>query len=664
MASLQAYLSLEASVATTMQGRWRKIAAELLQDLEPLLKAGKFADAHGRVNSLSLDGVVKHERNRIEELAVSSLLFGAHNCAGKLADTAFVKKTQPLPDALQHGVDQLIVIVEHDGAELIRKTLHELIRDQELLAKVVKADMAVQDLIDNGGMISSEETAPQRRSLYVHRPIIQTDELQEWAKAQGFESMLPPDDLHATVCYSKVPVDWNATQQDPLSLTVEGGKRQIKRFGDAIVLQFESAALQKRWQEFQDIGASWDHDQYRPHVTLSYDPNLDITDIEPFTGPLVFGGEVFQPIKNNWADDIDEVELRKAESSLADRLNDAVMGTGKAVIDLGANLTTSRLVTFGYLAEARERSITTYQVSEVLDDHTCPVCEYMHGKTFSVEEEYTRVLQALTTQNPQELKSIAPWPSQTKAGLRALNSMTLNEMQSNGYGSPPFHPGCRGVLLNEGTVEEKIALHRMPLVAEVPVEASKVRVLDPDAEDILTTNFKMKHRSEMRPSHQKLPGYVEDTKTDTPSLWKYTGSDYDPVNAYLRGQLKPGQITPEITKIVDDMDAMMQPTQMEFVTYRGLPGKFEEALGLDVGDSFDMPSFTSVSRSAEQASRFAHKGVVFQIRLPEGTPAIITNYSESEIILPRNRELRIVEKHTIPAPYENGPTVLLVAELV
>lgn len=482
MPSLQAYLSLEESVASTMHSRWRKIAADVLREIEPLVQAGKFVDAHAYIDRLSLSGVVETERNRIEELAVSSVLFGAHNCAGKLSETSFVKKTQRLPDAIQHGLDQLTVMVEHDGADLIRKMLHDFVREEELLAKVLKADMSVADLAD-GGEASPEQASFNRSSLYVYRPLIDTHELIEWATLQGFPSILEPDDLHVTVCYSKVPVDWNAIQQDPLSLYVGlSGKREIKRFGDAIVLTFSSQALQSRWQQFQDIGASWDHEQYNPHVTLSYDPNFDITNVEPFQGPLQFGGEVFQQIKNNWADDLEEIELRKAEQSLADRLNDAVMGTGKAVIDLGANLTTSRLVTFGFLAEAKERQVTTYQVAEVLDDHTCPVCKYMHGKTFSVEEEYTKILRALTTQDPQELKSVSPWPKQSKAGLRDLNSMSLKSLQSNGYGSPPYHPGCRGLVVNEGTVTEHYAVNKLPSSYwEAPAAAATISVPKPTA---------------------------------------------------------------------------------------------------------------------------------------------------------------------------------------
>lgn len=533
MPALQAYLSLEESVATTMHGRWQKVAAELLRTVEPLISGGKFVDAHAYIDRMNLQGVVGAERNRIEELAVSSVLFGAHNCAGKLSETSFVKKTQPLPDAIQHGLDQLTVIVEHDGADLIRKMLHDFVRDEELLAKVVKNDMAAADLA-NGGEATPEQGGFARGSLYVYRPVLEPEALIAWAKAQDFPSMLEPDDLHVTVCYSKAPVNWNDIQQDPTSLYVGTSMpRAIKRFGDAIVLLFGSQALQGRWQQFQDIGASWDHDGYNPHITLSYDPDFDISNVEPFDGSILLGGEVFQQVKNNWADDLDEVELRKAEASLADRLNDAVMGTGKAVIDLGANLTTSRLVTFGFLSEAKERQITTYQVAEVLDGHTCPVCKYMHGKTFDVAQEYTRILQTLTTQDPQELKSIAPWPKQSKAGLRDLNGMSLKSMQSAGFGSPPYHPGCRGLVVNAGTVTEHIELHKMPAsywAAPAAAAAETLSVPKPTATRVGGVVV-------AKPQFMyDLIDKIKDQKLRETALWYWNDNNIDALQELLRDQ--------------------------------------------------------------------------------------------------------------------------------
>lgn len=492
MASSKVLLSLEASVATTMQSEWLRIAKGLMANLEPLIAAGNFSEAHYQADHMTMKGVVSDSRNRIDELATSALLFGAGNAADRIANTSFVKGTQELPYALTQACDQLSAMVEVNGGEFVRSALHELIREEELFAKasLMKADFTAADLAE-GGALNPEQLQTTRKTLYVNRPLALTNELIQWAKDQGFPSSLPAEELHVTICYSKAPVDWDkfvgpSDDGGYDTVVASGGKREVKRFGDAIVLTFESVELQTRHQEFLDGGASFDFDSYKPHITISYDPDFDISGVEPFSGDLEFGLEIWQQIKENWADKLTEIRLKKAELSLADRLNEAVLGTGKMVVDVGANLTTTRLVTFGFLAEAQERQLTTYQINEELDDRTCPVCEYMHGKTFQVASEYSRVLSALATQDPRELKSSAPWPKQTKAGLQALNGMTEAELQAAGYGSPPFHPGCRGILAKVGTVEETIPLGKMKIpsvtVAQVrpkpePVDLGPVTVV-------------------------------------------------------------------------------------------------------------------------------------------------------------------------------------------
>lgn len=289
MVKLEAFLSLEGSVAGTINATMNKVTAKAVSQLLPLIEDGKWDDAHDIANRFHMNGVVGAQRRRLEELAVSALLFGAQNVTGSPASTSFVRGEQQLPWAMQQALDQLTEMVETLGGEQVRNAIHNFVRAQEI-----------------------------------------------------------------------VPVE--------------------------------------------------------------------------------------------------KSELRKADQALVDMLNAAVMGTGKMQVDLSANLTTSRLVSLGFLAEAAEKSVTTYQVNEVLDSRTCPVCQYMHGKTFSVEQEYNRVLTALGTSDPKELKAIAPWPSSSKAGLRDLNGMSLSDMQAAGYGSPPYHPLCRGVLVMTGTITEQIPL--------------------------------------------------------------------------------------------------------------------------------------------------------------------------------------------------------------
>jgi len=73
------------------------------------------------------------------------------------------------------------------------------------------------------------------------------------------------------------------------------------------VLRFESQALTDRWQQIVDAGASWDYEDYKPHVTISFDaPDIDVDSIEPYAGELVFGPEIFAELKEDWKDTITE----------------------------------------------------------------------------------------------------------------------------------------------------------------------------------------------------------------------------------------------------------------------------------------------------------------------------------------------------------------------
>ncbi len=137
---------------------------------------------------------------------------------------------------------------------------------------------------------------------------------------------------------------------------------------------------------------------------------------------------------------------------LARRINAAVSGRGKALFDAGANMTTSRLVSFGFLSEATAAGQTTYQITEVLDGRTCAVCRRMHGKTFTVMEPLVRIEQQLLLQDPAEMKAAFPFPKTSKAGLRELDGLSPKEIAERGWDAPPYHPRCRGIMQVTGTV--------------------------------------------------------------------------------------------------------------------------------------------------------------------------------------------------------------------
>ena len=144
-------------------------------------------------------------------------------------------------------------------------------------------------------------------TLYVNRPVTNAEAVIAWAKANGFKTTLQPDDMHVTVCFSKAKLDWSSLVAESVHLSVSGGQRAIKRFGEeAVVLVFESEALGNRHDEFMAAGASFDYDEYHPHVTLSYDGEIDIDAIVPYAGPIHLGAEEFQPVVEGWKDKVVE----------------------------------------------------------------------------------------------------------------------------------------------------------------------------------------------------------------------------------------------------------------------------------------------------------------------------------------------------------------------
>jgi DNA topoisomerase-1 len=149
------------------------------------------------------------------------------------------------------------------------------------------------------------------RPLYVQRRL--TPECAEafitWAKSQGFTKVLAPEELHVTVVYSKDPVDWESLAEDDTELLANDGQRKVEPLGDggAVVLKFKSDRLQARWNAWRKAGASWDYENYQPHVTITYkNPLEDLKAVQPFTGPLEFQGEEFEPINDTYAETVVE----------------------------------------------------------------------------------------------------------------------------------------------------------------------------------------------------------------------------------------------------------------------------------------------------------------------------------------------------------------------
>lgn len=138
---------------------------------------------------------------------------------------------------------------------------------------------------------------------------------------------------------------------------------------------------------------------------------------------------------------------KKSTDDLADMLNAAVDGTSKMMSSISANLSTSRLVSYGFLHGAHELGIRKYQLQAVLDERTSDICRELDGRVFEVDRALSYAERVLRTTDPEELKSIAPFLKGTKAAIKHLHETSDQDLQAQGVMVPPFHPGCRTVLV-------------------------------------------------------------------------------------------------------------------------------------------------------------------------------------------------------------------------
>lgn len=358
--------------------------------------------------------------------------------------------------------------------------------------------------------------------------------------------------------------------------------------------------------------------------------------------------EFLHSLNDDQGDDSLFDKLFKAEKSLAERLNEAVMNDTEVRPSVAANLTTSRLVALGYLSEAKELGQTTYQINEILDSRTCPVCRYMHGKTFKVDEAFSRVVTALSTTDPKELKDIAPWPSQTKDGLADLYELSADELASRGFNVPPFHPYCRGYLTITGSVVEEFPVGSLNMVAEILANADPAEVKE--NYDALTA---------------AVPSVFSDDNKDMIVEWGLAG--YLSINRNLRRGIPEGTdkdmrryYRDQLKRMDDAMTKWALP--QDVVLYRGV-ANYEAAFGVQTLDEIvnkriKDKGFMSTTASLDLASEFGGtKGAVMELLVPAGTNAIIPEALDGadisdvmEVILPRNLTLKILSVDTFANP--------------
>lgn len=148
------------------------------------------------------------------------------------------------------------------------------------------------------------------KTLYVHRKVLNASSIVDWAKSQQLSSILPPKEFHITQMFCKSEFDWSLVPRKKNIIKLpESNNRKISMFGDAFVIQLSSKYLQRRWKEFMDNGTTYDFSSYKPHLTVTFSMKYVPDDIEPFTGPIILGPEIYKEVNLEFKKKLKEIPL-------------------------------------------------------------------------------------------------------------------------------------------------------------------------------------------------------------------------------------------------------------------------------------------------------------------------------------------------------------------
>lgn len=138
-------------------------------------------------------------------------------------------------------------------------------------------------------------------TLFLFRPVVNAAAIREYAQTLGFEDSQIKNRFHVTLAFSKTPVDWdNPVFQTRMGEdTFTGGTRTLTRLdGDpnTVVLTFEARPLAQRWGELILAGASWDFDDFIPHISLATNSTVVLSGKPLFNGAIKLDWEERQTV--------------------------------------------------------------------------------------------------------------------------------------------------------------------------------------------------------------------------------------------------------------------------------------------------------------------------------------------------------------------------------
>lgn len=224
----------------------------------------------------------------------------------------------------------------------------------------------------------------------------------------------------------------------------------------------EIGAANKEWIKANlytaaKFGASLSNTNYPLALTVGQYDNLLNRIYRVFGMYLSYAGttRVYERIIQSITDA--EAESRKAEKAEVETATPRYVkefvsfaAEGDRALKLISSLHTSRLAAWGFTAEAEVMGYERYQLVAVLDNRTSEFCRMIDGRTFEVAAARKKLDEVLSAQDPEDLRTLQPWPKQDQKSIGEFMEMGEDELAAEGLMIPPFHPHCRTILAKIG----------------------------------------------------------------------------------------------------------------------------------------------------------------------------------------------------------------------
>jgi hypothetical protein len=510
-----AYNAIEDTMVAAVRAAVEPRSEKLIAGVREALTKDDFTAAYKLVNDFTLTPAIQAARPKFVELAISALLFGASR--HKPVQEVSHVKNQRVPHYVEVAVNQLCNTLEHKASLRARAAALIIIHDAEeehprrkaaLLkynqnhdpengqftsgpqtgTKEFKTWFKDSKIVDDNGnplrlyhgtdksfSIFDPAKAGQKDSGYYGTGMYMTASTDSangyagWnggAKGITGETLVEGANVMPLYASIKNPYIWPNDNQNVIKT-----KEEADKFTKDLIARGYDGVIAPSEMELGNKGKFYEVVAFNPEQVKSasgnkgtFDPkSKDITKSELHSNALK------------------KIDMTAEE--IGAKLSAAVMGGTTMLADVSSNLVTSRLAAYGFLAEAAQDNVTSYKISAILDDRTCPVCLEMDGTEFDgIDSALSRVEQSLSTDDPDELKTLAPFADQSKQGIKDLQDASPDDLQALGVDTPPFHPFCRCLLVamddeQTATSDEDTAALLDGLMVEEPVAESTTEAI-------------------------------------------------------------------------------------------------------------------------------------------------------------------------------------------